>query len=228
MKLLIVPTLLLLVGLALVTLNSDAPRMVRSDWAAQVKEGDSDAYFRAYDENISPRARLFDLGAGLAGLSASLIALLLVTRAWSIARVRALHTPRSRALIFVLFNVSWICYAWGATRFIAMQLRRDEFPPWADSIAMPIAGILVFAGIGLIVINAALIVYLHGAKLPAPMWTAPNTVGAWVLNSIVAIALLALLWATYNAVRIGDIFTLPEIVAIAYLLLVGRAAACAG
>jgi hypothetical protein len=70
-------------------------------------------------------------------------------------------------------------------------------------------------------------IYLYGARLPAPMWARPRTVRAGVLNAGVALALFASAWVGYDAVRFGDAFTPPAVVAVSYLLLVGRAAVCA-
>jgi hypothetical protein len=213
--------------LVLMALNAGAPRMLKPDWQLAVSEGDSESYFREFDRNVSPRARQFDLGVGLASISASLIALLAMTRSWSVQRVKALQTPRHRWLIFLLSNAAWIYYIWATTRHLILQAARDEFPPWADSIAIPIAGLGAFMVFGLVAINVGLAVYLHRASLPVPMWARPRAVRAWVLNAGVAVALLASAWTGYDAVRFGDALMPPAVVAVSYLLLVGRAAVCA-
>jgi hypothetical protein len=86
-------------------------------------------------------------------------------------------------------------------------------------------GIEMLAIVGLVVINLGLVVYLHGAKLPTPMWARPQTLGAWVLNVGVALGLVGCVWAVFDAIRFGDAFEPPAVVAVTYLLLVARAAA---
>jgi hypothetical protein len=198
--------------------------MLRADWQTAVREGDSDAYFREFDRNLTPQARRFDFGTGLASVSASLIALLVLTGSWSVQRIRALRTLRSRWRVFLLSNLTWFYFIWAGMRFLVLQAQRDEFPPWADSIAIPMLGMKMFFVVGLVVINLGLVVYLHGAKLPVPMWAGPRTVRAWGLNVGIVLGLVACMWAVFDTVRHGDVFTPPAVVAVIYLLLVARAA----
>jgi hypothetical protein len=220
-----IPAVLLALGLFLVAIYADAPRMLREDWQTAVREGDSDSYYREFDRNLTPQARRFDLGAGLASVSASLIALLATTGSWSLPRIRVLRTPRSRWRVFLLSNLTWTYFMWAAMRLLVLRQQRDEFPPWADSIAIPMVGIEMSALVGLVVINLGLMVYLHNAKLPVPMWARPRTVEAWVLNVGVALGLVGCMWAVFDAIHLGDAFEPPAVVVFTYLLLVARAAA---
>jgi hypothetical protein len=227
MRVMAFPVLVLLTGLILVAFGASSPRMLNPDWQLAVKEGDSDSYFREFERNLSPQARRYDLGVGLASAGASMLVLIAVTRSWSVQRLRTLKTPRRRWPVVILSNAAWFYYIWATTQYLILQARRDEFPPWADSIAIPMAGLGMSLIFGFIVINIGLAVYLYGAKLPASMWTRPRTVRSWVLNAGVAVALLGCAWAGCDAVRFGDAFSPPAVVAVSYLLLVGRASACA-
>jgi hypothetical protein len=68
MKIGAIPALVLLIAFVLMALNAGAPRMLKPDWQLAVSEGDSESYFREFDRNVSPRARQFDLGVGLASI----------------------------------------------------------------------------------------------------------------------------------------------------------------
>lgn len=224
MKIVTIPALALLVGVVLMVFNADAPRMLNPDWQRAVGDGDSAGYYREFDRNENPRARRFDLGVGLASLGGSLIALLAITRSWSVQRAKALQTPRRRWLVVLFSNITWLYYIWAVSHHLAVQAARNEFPPWADSIAIPLMGLKILMLIGLAAINVGSTIYLHGVRLPVAMWTRPRTAQAWVLNGVAVIALLSSACVCYDAVRFGDAFTPPAAVTIGYLLLVGRAA----
>ena len=227
MRLLAVPVPMTLAGLVLVALYNDAPRMAAANWDASVPYGDSERYFSEFERNLTSEARRFDAGFGLASLGVSLLALLVANRLWTLARLRTLRTPRLRWPIVVAANAVWIYYIWATSQFLFVQARRDEFPPWADTMAIPLAGITMFALVGGLLINIGLVLCLYGAKLPASMWGRPRTARAWALNAGVALALLLIAWAGFDAVRLGDAYTPPAVVAIVALLLVGRASASA-
>ena len=227
MKMIAIPALVLLFGVVLMVFNAGGPRMLKPDWQLAVDEGDSAAYYREFDRNENPRARRFDLGVGLASVGGSLIALVAITRSWSVQRARALQTPRRRWLVVVLSNITWLYYIWTASRHLVVQAGRSEFPPWADSIVIPLMGLQILMLFGLVAVNVGSIIYLHGARLPVAMWARPRTVRAWMLNGGTVIALFSSAGVCYDAVCFGDAFTPPAAVAIGYLLLVGRAAASA-
>jgi len=227
MKIIAIPALVLLSGVVLMVFNAGAPRMLKPDWQLAVGEGDSAAYYREFDRNENPRARRFDLGVGLASAGGSLIALLAMTRSWSVQRARALQTPRRRWLVVLFSNITWLYYMWAASRHLVVQAARGEFPPWADSIAIPLMGLQILLLSGLVAVNVGLVICLHGVRLPEAMWARPRSARAWVLNGGSVIALLLSACVCYDAVRFGDAFTPPAAVAIGYLLLVVRAAVSA-
>ena len=201
--------------------------MLNDNWDATVAYGDTEAYFREYDRNLNSDALMFDTGLGLMSLGISLFLLIAATRTWSAARLRALVTPRSRWVIYVLGNVAWIAFMQAEMHFLMVQQDRGEFPSWADSTSIPIFGLGLMMILGLVAVNLGLTLYLHRAHLPAPMWALPRTGRSRFLSGGILILLLACLLIAYESIRSGDIFAIPTIVAIAYLLLVGRAASCA-
>jgi hypothetical protein len=227
MKLIAIPVLMALFGLILVALYIDAPRMADENWQASVPDGDSDRYFSEFERNLTPEARLFDVGLGLASFGASILVLLVGMKVWTLARLRTLQTPRLRWPIVIAANAVWIYYIWATSQFLMVQFRRDEFPWWADSMGIPLAGISVFGIVGGLLMNVGLAFCLYGATLPASMWARPRTARAWALNAGIAFAFLMCAWAGVDAVMLGDAYTPPAVVAAIALLLIGRASASA-
>ena len=199
--------------------------MADVNWQDAVPDGDSDKYFLEFERNLTPAARRYDAGVGLASLGASLFALVAATRTWTVKRLLVLRTPRWRWPVVIAANAVWIYYNWATAQFLWLQLNREEFPPWADSLAIPLFGISVTAIVGGALMNCGLLLSLYGAQLPAPMWSRPRTSRAWLVNAGVGFALLMCTWAGIDAVILGDAYTPPAVVAVMALLLVGRAAA---
>lgn len=227
MKLFAIPTILIIVSTALIAMNAGAPRMVTESWEASVRYRDSQSYFSECERNRTIESKRYDVGVGLMSFGASLLALLLITRLWSVERLRTLNTPKRRWPVFAAANLVWIYYNWATWQFLIVQQRRHEFPPWADSIVIGLMGITLFAIVGGIVMNIGLLSCLYKAKLPVPLWVKPHTRIAWALNAGIAFALAMCAWAAIDAVVGGDAYTPPAVVAIVSLLLVGRAGASA-
>jgi len=226
-KLIFLPLALAIIGVALVALNFTAPRMVNENWETSVRHGDSHSYFSEFERNRSAESRRFDIGLGLTSLGASLLALMAVTRTWTVARLRKLQTPVRRWAIVLAANLAWFYYILATWLYLVLQFQRHEFPPWADSMAIPLVGLSRFAIAGGIVVNVGLLLCLLKAKLPASLWSAPRSWRAWSATAGVTFAVVMCVWAGIDAVLLGDPFTPPAVIAVISLLLVGRACASA-
>ena len=64
-----------------------------------------------------------------------------------------LVTPKHRASLWLLANVSWIAVAPAAAFYFFRQLERGAYPMEADSIGLPIAGIAMWVLILLVPLN---------------------------------------------------------------------------
>jgi hypothetical protein len=182
MKLLALPSIATIAAICVVALTFDAPRLRDEAWAASVQYGDSDRYFAEYGRNRTLASRGFDVALGVASFGISTLVLLLATRCWSISAVLKARTPRRRWTIFVAANVVWAYYIWATGRMLMVQFNRQEFPPWADSMGIPIAGIAAFAVVGGLLMNLGLALYLYRAQLPVGMWVRPTSLRAWILT----------------------------------------------
>jgi hypothetical protein len=192
-----------------------------------VPYGDSNRYFEEFERNVSVQARRFDLGLGLASLSASLLVLFATARIWTVERLKSLRTPRRRWQLVLVANLVWAYYVWASLQILVLQFRRDEFPPWADSIGIAYAGIAAFGLLGGALMNVGLLACLFRARLPVGLWIRPITMRSWALNACIAFAVIMCAWAGLDAVRIGDPYTPPAVVGAVSMLCIGRAAACA-
>jgi hypothetical protein len=212
-------------GILLAAAFHGAPRFRDLQWQSRVPFGDSDAYFKAVEQNRTLEGQLREVGIGLAALALSLgvAAAVIGVRGWS--TLRSLSTP-SRWWAIVLFAnltfVGLLCAEWQG---LLADLQHGEYPSWADTPAIPLAG-FVFGGIvGVPIITVGILVCLWRARLPAPLWSSPMGWWAWLATFAIAVLLAIEALSLAGAVQVGNAFAIPFHVAALYWLLCGRAAA---
>jgi hypothetical protein len=216
---------LLLAGAILVAVFHDAPTFRDPNWQNAVPFGDSDAFFRIQAENRTIESQLSLLGVGLTALALSLAigALALRIRTWS--HLRRATTPSRKWLIILLANLTLL----GLLRFEWLSLLQDiqqqEYPSWADTPAIPLAGFVVAALVGPLIITVGLLVCLWRAELPAPLWLRPRGWWPWACTLVLSLLSAVPVLALAGAVQVGSAFTIPFHLAALYWLLCGRAAA---
>jgi hypothetical protein len=105
-----------------------------------VAEGDSPAYYAARSQALTPKYRLQDYGATI--LVLGIVAALL---SW-----RPVKAPRSRLGFIGLAVIAPTLTATGFVFDLVQGQWRWEFPPWADSLGIPLMGVPVMLVLGLV------------------------------------------------------------------------------
>ncbi len=209
------------VGIALFFALSSQPHFSdAADWP-WVEDGDSPGFIEARERNRTVEGQLADVGLGVATLAVSLTAAAVVLGAGH----RTVSTPSRKWVVVIFANVSLLATYFGEWLALARDQLRNEFPPWADTMAIPMAALMSGWQRAAPIMTLALFVCLWNARLPTSLWRRP--VGSWpwittvVILSVVGFGVLVLA----EAVRYGKAFAIPGYVALMYGLLCARAAA---
>ena len=105
-----------------------------------VAQGDSQAYYAARTQALTPKYRLQDYGATMLALGLAVAAL----------SCRQVNAPRSRLGFVGVAVVAPLLTAVGFVFDLVQGQSRWEFPPWADSLGIPLMGVPVMLVMGLV------------------------------------------------------------------------------
>jgi hypothetical protein len=108
-------------------------------WMDNVLNGDSQAYYRAREQALTLKFRLQDFGITTLVCALGLAAF----KRW---RPRA---PRSRGGFVILAVAAPLLMASALVFDLVQSQARWEFPPWADSLGIPLMGVPVLLIVGL-------------------------------------------------------------------------------
>lgn len=149
-------------------------------------------WYAAMDELRTEKWPYHDAGAAMMALAVTLAAGLYILRIKHSADVRALMTPASGWRIYLIAAAGWFGYAVSAILALLQGFDRAEFPPWDDSLVIPIMAISSFAVVGWVVVSVAMWLVLRGAPMPAPIWLWRRDMPAhdWIYTAVAAVATL--------------------------------------
>lgn len=208
-------------GIALFFALSSQPHFTdAADWP-WVEDGDSPGFSEARERNRTVEGQLADVGLGVATLALSLAVAAVALGAGH----RTISTPSRKWVIVIFANVSLLVVYFGEFVALARDQVRGEFPPWADSMGIPMAALMRAWQRNAVIMTLALCVCLWNARVPTALWRRP--IGWWpwistlVIVSVVGFGVLVLA----EPVRYGKAFAIPGYVALMYGLLCARAAA---
>lgn len=148
----------------------------------------------------TPHKRLADLGVGLIGCGAGLLA------AWSLL-CRYQRHPEERRPRFLL-NAWYLCWAirFPATPvYYLARLQREDYPAWADSIAIPVFSEWVTWLFGCLLTSLVLRQFLRERSLPAsPRFVKPATARAWCRTGLIGLWIALLVFLAIINIPCGD------------------------
>jgi len=183
---------LILIGVGLIAWSSQLqPYTDKAAYESRYRAmgaGDSEKFFALRREMLTPRYRLFDHGWAL-------IAVALILAAGAITDWRRLRSPASRLLI-VGVGIVAVLGTFGAEVFNLMRdAERGDFPHWADSLGIPLAGMLLVAA-GLLVWMAGHLAFFEGEfEVGVPLVCAlTRRVNPWLAFFFCATVLIVLLY----------------------------------
>ena len=192
-----------------------------------------DAYYarcaKAMNSVRTEKWPYYDAGAALIALAACLAGGLLLLRINTIDDVKALTTPRRAWTFYALGLVGWFVYWVSAVLALLEGFNRFEFPPWADTLVIPIIVIACFAAIGSVAIAAAAFFILRQAPLPTPLWIWRNDMPAhdWFFTIGAVVSILIALEVVRETYRYGHWLAIPAMALWIYATLATRAAGIA-
>jgi hypothetical protein len=188
---------------------------------------DSKAYFRALEANLTRSARVCDFALGV---TCSLLAVLLIvfaTQTRTLRDVRRVQTPSSPIRVVVLANATLLASFLAAVLDLFLSQARREFPPWGDSLGIPLFQFVVTAAVLIPGVNLALAPFLFRKTLPVSLWLRPHGARAWVLSIVAGSVALGGLVLALSAVASGSFLGVVPLMFVTYVALCARAAAAA-
>ncbi len=186
-------------------------------------------WFIAMDALRTDKWPYHDAGAALMAFAACLAASLFLLRINTLPDVARLKTPRSPKRIYLLAALGWFGYAASAILALLQGFDRFEFPPWADSMMVPIVAISAFAVTGWVVVSVVMWLVLRGTPLPAPLWIWRRDMPMhdWIYTGVVGVALLLGLEILRETYLYGHWSAVPTVFLCVYAALSIRAAGIA-
>jgi hypothetical protein len=170
---------------------------------------------------------LFDFGTSLIALAVCLVATCLLLRIKRLCDIVSLKTPSRKWLILGLGLIAWFGLFLAAWQGFLNDYQREEFPPWADSMGIPLSGLSTTALLGCLVLTPlAWFLALRNAALPVDLWIwrhdAP--LRSWFFSICAGISLCFGALELWGAFESGPYLMVPVVFLWIYATLAVRAA----
>ncbi|WP_460621320.1 hypothetical protein [Hymenobacter tenuis] len=182
------------------------------------------AFYKNENALRTNRNELLDVGSGIAVASLTLLAFVIGKRLRTVTQLRQLGVPSKRQF-FIWLNAGWVVLFADLLWYYHYRAVRGDFPPFADSIAIPV----MYGTVGLLacwpVLNLVLLLVLRPAKLSGQLFEVPSVyTGRAILTEVLCgIGLVLVGWYAIIVVLDGDHLTIPVVLLFLYLVLVVRA-----
>lgn len=182
------------------------------------------AYYQNEAALRTNRNGLLDVGSGIATTSLTLLAFVSGKRLRTVAQLRQLGTPSKRQF-FIWLNAGWVVLFGSLHWYYHYRSVRGDFPPFADSIAIPV----MYGTVGLLacwpVLNLLLLLVIRPAKLSGQLFEVPSVYTGRAILTEVLCGIGLVLVGGYAVIVIldGDHVTIPVVLLFLYLVLVVRA-----
>jgi hypothetical protein len=202
----------------------DGPVKTEGDLRQELLSESGATYYKREAELRTNRNPLLDAGAGLAVGGLSLLLLVQALRVQAASELRVRPTFGKGALL-LWFNLGWGVLVLALNWYYLYRGVRGDYPPFADTIAIPIMQGTTALLYCWPVVNGLLLLGLWGAELPGSLGEMPYRY-TWRAVLVEAVfGFWALLLILYSAVVIldGDHLTIPVVLGFLYLLVVLRA-----
>ena len=170
------------------------------------------------------RNACFDLGSGIIalGIGSALLFAVNGVRKWR--DLRSLKGPKTSGRFYLFAALTWLSFIPAEWCYYIYTRARGDYPPFADSIAIPMGIRFVFGVLGLPMVLFGVWIAINGTRLPAAIWSGSLfgrinliSAGIWIAL-ILALLVLTMGVITRPPIVLSSLFTI-------YLLLSGRAAA---
>jgi hypothetical protein len=130
---------------------------------------DKEDYYTKEAELRTNKVKLMDFGAGLTIASGTVFLFLLIFKIKNPSDLKNVKTM-NKIMVFVCSNLIWLLLIPGTYWYYTFRGGRGDYPPFADSIAIPLATEIPFYLLLMVPLNVFLLVTTYKAKLPTELF----------------------------------------------------------
>jgi len=130
---------------------------------------DKDEYYEKEAELRTNKVKLMDFGAGLTIASGTFLLFLLLFKVKEPSDFKKVKTM-NKIMVFVSSNLIWLLLIPGTYWYYTFRGDRGDYPPFADSIGIPLMTEIPFYFMLMIPLNLFLILTTYKAKLPTTLF----------------------------------------------------------
>ncbi len=220
--------LLLLVGFCLAHYASSLPVYYGnfspgdlSYQLSQLPEDQQDAqWLTEMAAHETPSKMEFDLGAGLLALGVSgLLAVGVISLYYSLPKIRC------STEILKLWIFAWMLEIPGSIWLLKTRQARFDFPPWSDSMGIPIFTEFILTVFGGLLTGLILWLLLRNRSMTSPLhFATPRSTGEWFRSGFLCLWFISLLWLRTGIVPDGEVGTIMSSIVGSALVLIVLAA----
>ncbi len=201
----VISAMLIFVGVWLVERSSDMPEWTDRAKARQMMilapepllGSAADTYnarwYRDHEALRTSKWILYDIGRNLMTLGACLVVATLLLNLRKLPDIGAIQTPRRRFIIAGIATLAWFLATGAAAHSVIQAYNRETFPPWADSIAIPLFFIFLGTVAGWLVMAALTwLLALRKAKLPVSIfiWRKDKAIASWAFSIVAGVSFI--------------------------------------
>jgi hypothetical protein len=228
MKLRVITLCLLVIGMVIFAYSLSLPYYKNNKTPYEVVSDDStnykDEYYRYEETYRTNKIDLMDFGAGLCVVALSFLTFLLVTKTKHFSDFKYINTPGIPG-IFLGANTMWLLTIPGTYWYYTFRAGRGDYPPFADSIGIPIYTQVPVCFLLLIPLNIFILFCIVTTNLPAPLLIKANryNAGRIVLEVLFGFLMLINLICLSGEILDGDHFLIAVSMYFIYVILSLRA-----
>ena len=130
---------------------------------------DKQEYYKIEAEIRTNKTTIMDLGAGIGIASAVIIIFLILTKSSNFSDLKNIKTLNKLA-VFISANLAWLFLLPGTFWYFTFRATRGDYPPFADSIGIPLMTQITFLLFLLIPLNIFLLLTTFRTHLPTRIW----------------------------------------------------------
>ncbi len=126
---------------------------------------DKKDYYKKEAELRTNKTKIMDFGAGLSIASGTILLFLIAFKLKETSDMKKVRTM-NKILVFVTANLVWLLLIPGTYWYYTFRGGRGDYPPFADSIGIPLATEIPICFMLMIPLNIFLLLTTYKAKLP--------------------------------------------------------------
>jgi hypothetical protein len=220
--------LILIIGISLFSYSLTLPyykdQKLADDLIGNSYNMDKSVYYKKEAALRTNKITLMDLGSGLVIASATILLFLIFTKVKTFKDFKNNKTL-TKTEIFIWANLVWLILVPGTYWYYIFRSGRGDYPPFADSIGIPLMTQIPFYFLVLIPLNLFILLTTINTNLPTQVFVRPNydnrTTILWELFFVFWLFINMLCLVSF--VTDGDHFSIPVNLFFTFLLLTLRA-----